>query len=256
MKKTLINHSGIIQWKFLISNNDELLQYAKHKSIAIGEEFRQFIYKDSDKPDTNTQKVLKLTSQANRISLVSSCDVLLYKVMMSMQKCISKGETLVVNQAGGYCPWDDSQMTLVKETEENIRIADGKEPLNQITANLNDGPILVLENQSEIPDMVEEYIHLTLGVLKFSYIKNIQFDKEKMPELIKEALSKQHHTFVVQTTLIDTTQIKDIVKLMENIPYKVNFLINSSEGVEKTLTDLIGADRTQVLYEKHTIIQW
>jgi len=256
MKRTLVNHSGVIQWKFIISNDEELMQYAKHKSIVIGEEFRQLIHKDSNEPDTNTQKVLKLTSQAHNISLISSCDVLLYKTIMSMQKCITKGETLVVNQAGGYCPWDSHQMMVVPETEDNIRIADGKEPINQIIVNLNHGPILVLENQSEITRKVDDYIQLNLATPKYSYIKNIQFDKERLPKLIEEALMRKHYTFVAQTTLMDTEQIKTIVKLMECIAFPITFLINTSEDLKKTLTEIVGPRRTKEIFEKHEIIQW
>lgn len=259
MKRTLVNHGGIIQWKFLISNDEELMQYAKHKSIAISEEFRHLInknYKGSDKEDTNTQKVLKLTSKIHQVPLVASCDVLLKNVIISMYSMILEGETLVVNQAGGYCPWDDSCMTLVKETENNIAIANGDEPKDQILADLEHGPILVLENQSEIPEKVEDYIHLTLGLPSFSYIKNIQFDKAKFIDLIKEALVKKHHTFITQTTMMDTNQVEMIAGLLEKIPNDISFLINTSEDVEKTLTQIIGAERTKAIFEKHKIIQF
>jgi hypothetical protein len=259
MKRTLVSHSGVIQWKFIISNDDELMQYAKHKSIAIAEEFRGLIgkdYKGSDKPDTNIQKALKLTSTIDKVPLVASCDVLLKKVIMAMHKCILNGDKLAVNEAGGYCPWDDHHMMVIPETEENIRIANGEEPKDRIQINLNDGPILVLENQSEIPDKVEYYIRLNLEATKFSYIKNIQFDKSKLPELLKEALKKGHHTIVVQTTLIDEEQVKSVAELLESIPIRIKFLINASGDLEKKLIEIIGMVRTADLYVKHEIVQW
>lgn len=259
MKKTLINHGGIIQWKFLISNDDELMKYAKYKSIEIGEEFRTLInknYKQSDKPDTQTQKALKLTSTIHRVPLVSSCDVLLKELILSMHKMVLKGQTLVVNEAGGYCPWDEKEMERIEETEENVAIANGTQPRNKIQTNLNDGPILVLENQSEIPERVEDYIHLTLGIPKFSYIKNIQFEKQKLPLLIKEALEKKHHTIVVQSALMDDSQVIMVAELLEKIPGSITFLINSTDNLQDVLNCLIGEDRTEALYQKHKIVRW
>lgn len=259
MKRTLVSHSGIIQWKFIISNDEELMQYAKHKSIVIAEEFRGLIgkdYKGSDKPDTNIQKALKLTSTIDGVPLVASCDVLLKKVIMSMHKSILNGDTLAVNEAGGYCPWDDHHMILIPETEENISIANGEEPKNKIQLNLNDGPILVLENQSEIPDKVEYYIRVTLGAAKFSYIKNIQFNRGKLFELIEEAIKLKHNTIVVQTTMMDEEQVNSIAGLLEGIPVRMKLLINTSEDLEKRLIKIIGMTRTADLYVKHEIVQW
>lgn len=217
MKKTLVDHGGIIQWKFIISNDDELMQYAKHKSTEISVEFVDLITKkDKNKSDTNGQKVLKMVSKVHQVPIVTSCDVLLKNVILSMHKYLLKGETVVVNEAGGYCPWDDSRMSLAEETEENIAIANG-DPLiirNHIIADLENGPILVLENQAEIPERVEDYLFDTCGITRFSYIKNIQFEKDRLPEFIMQALAKQHHTFVTQTTLMDSSQVEMIASLM------------------------------------------
>lgn len=256
MKRTLVNHGGVIQWKFIISSEEELVKYAKHKSIVISQEFVQLITKKSDEPDTKIQEVLKFTSSIHNVPMVSSCEVLLKKIIMSMHESIKNGVTLVVNEAGGYCYWDDSCMTLIEETEENIAIANGDEPVNQIHVNLDNGPILVLENQKEIPETVEDYIILTLGLKKFSYIKNIQFDKESVSYFIKEALAKKHHTFVVQTTLMDMEQVEMIVSILESIPYKISFLIRTSENLEQALEKIIGSDRTSELFKKHKIFQW
>lgn len=259
MKRTLVNHGGVIQWKFIIRNDEELMEYAKHKSAVISEEFRQLIHKDykqSDKPDTNTQKAIKLTSVIDRVPLVASCDVLLKKVIMSMHNCLLKGDTLVINDAGGYCPWDDHQMIVVPETESSIQIANGEKPKNRIQVNLNDGPILVLENQSEIPEKVEDYIHLTLGSPKYSYIKNIQFDKDKLPELIKQAIQQKHDTIVIQTTLMDVKQVDSVVCLLENIPVRMKICINTSDNLEKSLINIVGMVRTAEIFVKHEINQW
>lgn len=259
MKKTIVNHDGIIQWKFIISTDEELIKYAKHKSIVLDEEFRQLIQnkvEGSVESETKIQKALQLTSNVHNIPLISSGTFILHKIINSMHNFILKGKTVVVNEVGGFCSWDDSCMVILEETAENIMLVNGEEPANEINWSLENGPFLVLENQTEIPTDVEHYIYSTIGIKTFSYIKNIQFDKEKLPSLIKEAIEKNHNTIIFQSTLMDQKQVGLMVSLMENIPQKLTFLINTPEKLEDILIKLIGFDRATSLIEKHKIIQW
>lgn len=252
MKKTLVNHGGIVQWKFIISNDKELMEYAKHKSIVLSEELRGIISSKPDASETNTQQILRLTSEIHRVPLITAGNVLLHKVIMSMHALILKGKTLVVNQAGGYCPWDDNFMALADENAAESL----KENKNAITSNLTAGPILVLENQGDIPEPVKKYINLTLNSSTFSFIKNIQFGKDKLSELLIKALESRHDTIVVQTTMMDENQIILIVDLLEKIPVKINFHINTANNLKETLEEKAGKDRVEFLFQKHNIIQW
>lgn len=263
MKRTIVNHGGNIQWKFIISNDEELLQYAQHKSTMIGEEFLHMIQrkqKNSNEKDSPTQTILKITSEKRNVPLVVACDVLLQRTIMTMQEMLLEGYTLVVNQAGGYCPFDDKCMTILESTEENIEIANGPEQKHQIDVDLEKGPFIVLENQSWIPKAVKDYLYVTLQVPEFSYIKNIQYGREEMSGLIKEALESGHHTFVAQSALVRLDQIKAIADIMDAIPYKVSFLINAVTGSDKTfrdiLNDVLGQEKTDRLFAKHNITEW
>lgn len=260
MKKTLVNHNGIIQWKIIISNEEELKQYTMLKTKILGEEFLGMLTKklkgDSNE-ESQEQKLLRLISQTEKVPLINSCGLLVKELVIAMHSYILKKQTIVINAAGGYCPWDDSCMKVVEETEENIAIADGKQVLkDEILFNLDNGPFIVLENDGVIPKDVESYISNTLGVDKFSYIKSINLEPERMSDLIKEALAKKHHTFIIQTTMINTEQIESVVKIMEEIPFKVNFLIKTFEDIKEKLGFVVGKERVGELYKKHNIVEW
>lgn len=253
MKRTLVNHDGIVQWKFIISTDEELVQYAKHQSTVLSEELRQIISSKSNDSETNTQKALRLTSEIHRVPLIVSGDVILHKVIMAMHTFILKGQTIVVNEAGGYCPWDDSCMSLVDESEALESSADMK---NQIVSDLTAGPILVLENQGDIPEEVRKYIDYTFDTLNFSYIRNIQFNKDRLVPLLTDALKAKHDTIVVLSTLMDKSQIILMVEFLEKIPFKINFHISTSVNLKDSLNKSFGINRVEALFQRHNIVQW
>ena len=154
--KTLVNHSGIIQYKYIISSHEQLLKYAELFNLQISNSVSHIlsdVYKEKDlsqmKYGNNHTKALASFLMAGRQKkkglMHASSDLFMNKIM-AMEKLICEGKTLVVNQGGGYCDWDNDCMQLVDETQykhlsENSAMLEPK-------IKINNSPVLVLENQS------------------------------------------------------------------------------------------------------------
>jgi len=233
MKKTLVNHGGTIQYKILIKTQEQLMEYAELNSNIMANEFCALL---QNKPDelTHHQKMIKSMAQNSGESIIVTCDRLPYKKIMNMLKAIVAGHIVVVNNSNGYCYWSDKEMSLVEETEENIKLAnqiDG--PKYEIEYDIFHGVVLILENQSKIPDSVIEYVTGVLGQKEYAYVKNISLDSDhKLAGIIQSAIKMGIHTIVAETTLTNENQVYNLIHLLSKCP-KMHICLKVYLGTEK-----------------------
>ena len=240
MKTTLVNHGGIIQPKFIVSNNEELLQYA---------DFLQTSNVNSlitpDKKDSKLIDYLKIISENKKFSMLDSCIFATNDKILRMHHLLLQGHKIVVNMSGGYCYWNDDEMSLVNEKEIKKSL-NGYE--NCIEYNIFQSKYLVLENASQIPNRVLKHVSSKGG---YSYIKSILLDhNNELNDLIKLAIKNGCDTIVAESTLINKSLLLQLVELFDSLP-SFNFELFLSSSLDKELTDLIGEERTNEIFRKH-----
>lgn len=196
--KKLVNHGGIIQYKWVISNKEELHKYlieiAKHR---ITNRITNWLHnRDSDK---QIEQIYHL-KQVGAIELVG---IMLRDLQNSTEKFILQGKTLVFNENGGYCFLD-----------ENIKILDWK-------FLLECKDVVVLENASIIEEDVKDYCED--NNLDFLELTNLNsFTLEEIFYYCSNA-----KTIIFQTQAVDLNQLDNLLKLVEKLQPKEVIIINS-----------------------------
>ena len=134
--KKLVNHGGIIQYKWVISNLKELHEY-------LFEVAKSRISKRSSNWIRNPEsdKQMKQLYHIKEVSVIQLAGVMLNDLWKSTEKYVLQGKILVFNEAGGYCFWDD----------ETMKILDWKYLLDC-------KDIVVLENNSIVDEDVRNYL--------------------------------------------------------------------------------------------------
>jgi hypothetical protein len=133
--KTLVNHDGIVQYKYIVRTHEELSDYILFvRSKQLAERIGDFI----ENPESDKQ--LEQLIQILKVAPINIGNVLSMELYKSCSKYIDK-EVLVFNQAGGYTFFDESRM----------KILDWK-----YLHELND--TIILENSNEIDSKVLTYL--------------------------------------------------------------------------------------------------
>ncbi len=243
MKTTLVNHSGIIQDKFIIRNSEDLEKYESVNAKKHGEAAFDF----SDKPNRVRDLVEMISENEKQSMFVAAIMVAQEKIMKILQH-IQNGNVVVVNMAGGYTFWDDRCMSLVDESE---RLDNDSEYLPKF--NIGGHEVLILENQEHIPTSVIDFVTNELFENEYSSIIRLNADyNKKIGTWITEAIKSGCRTIVTETQLMDRNQILDIANLFLALP-PMNFYVLGNENLKGILIDTIGEEKTNLLYNKHNI---
>jgi hypothetical protein len=244
MKTTLVNHSGVIQEKFIIRTIDDLYEYEKVNAYRYG----SAVIENLDKPN-RLRDLLELNAENSGNSVFMSALSISMKQMQRMLEHIQNEKTIVVNMAGGYTFWDDSIMSLVDESE---RKNDDSEYLPKV--NIGKNKVLILENQESVPKSVIQFVTSDLQQKEYSSIIRLNTDyNNNIGSWIKEALKMGCDTIVTETQLMDRKQIKNIASLFEHLP-PMTFYVFGNTNLKAILTECVGEDKTAELHKKHKII--
>jgi hypothetical protein len=202
--KTLVNHNGVIQYKHIIKNLDELQDYFEkvYKSINLSR-FQKFLQHPDD---TNIIKQMSDVLGVPPLEAISHMNNELFK---TCYKNLNEGKVLVFNEAGGYCFLDD-----------RVKILDWK-----FLHECKD--IVVLERSEYVDSDVIKYIkENNIGdCLVLNNLSN--YTNEELLYYCGNA-----KTIIFKTSGLN---VNDYIKLAENIESKNIFIINSPEvrGIPK-----------------------
>lgn len=193
--KKLVNHGGIIQYKWMISTKEELWDYIfEVRSKQLSQQIGDWI--TGIHPNQQFESFCEIFN----IAPVMLGDYLLTKTYEGCIKYVDK--TLVFNEAGGYCFWDDKTMKLL----DWKYLLDCKD-------------IVVLENASIVDRDVRDYLqdkdYLALTNLASFTLEEIFYYCSKAK------------TIVFQTQAIDKEQINSLLNLASQLEPKEIIVINS-----------------------------
>jgi len=256
MNKKLVNHGGVIQWKYIIENSEQLLEYAKINDAQFASQFEDIIFKSQDeleevaKKNTHHGNILAI-AQSGGTSVLEATVTSAQRKIMGMLKNLQRGYTLVVNRAGGYTYWDDKEMSFVKETPENI--LEAQIGVDEFTPQVRivESQVLILENQ-KVSDRVLNYVKNELKQSEYSIASNLRFAEGNTGRYIKEALQKGCRTIVAETTLANRDQLEELGSLFQKLP-PMNFHLFVYGDLEKELTDIFGEETTKNIFASHNI---
>lgn len=244
MKTTLVNHSGIVQDKFVLRNMDDVRAYHKISSS----QFTGHVLDRSEKQNPIRDAIKEVAEMTGESILMTSFKMADEKIM-TIQKEIQSGHIIVVNLSGGYTFWDDESMSIVSETE---RQPNGSQYLPKVDIGHNE--VLVLENQEEIPIHIPFFIKEHLHQKTFSSVVRLNTDyNNEIAKWILLAMERGCNTIVAETQLMDRKQLLKFYELFERLP-PFTFYIFTQTDLRGLLTELIGEEKTNSLFSRHTII--
>jgi hypothetical protein len=243
MKTTLVNHSGIIQEKFLIKTQEDVLEYQKISARQNGEH----LLDSSGKPSTIRDAIINLAELSGESLLITAIRMTDAKVM-SLSKEVSEGRVAVINMAGGWTTWDDKVMSLVDESNRKINSSDYSP-----VVNIGTNKILVLENQESISKNVTDFIKDELNEDNYSYVIRLNTDyNNQIGDWIAEAIHKGCKTIIFETQLADKSQIQKMIKLFSSLP-PITFHVFTSGNLKNELERYINVETIAEIYKRHTI---
>lgn len=255
MKTTIVNHRGIIQNKFIIRNIDDLMEYEKVNANEHGQSLIEMCHANATENKygeveykNNRHQLIHIMAQKNKTSHFVASYSLAQKKIMKMLDLIHANHVLVVNMAGGYTFWDDKVMSIVED--EVINQDDDKYfPI----VNIIESPILLIENDMRIPDSIHAFIKNNFNQQTYSSISNLSRDYDKkIGYWLSQAIKKGCNTIIFETQLMNHVQIEQMCILFEELP-PLTFYIFTTSNLKELLNDIIGQERTESIFDKHTI---
>lgn len=119
--------------------------------------------------------------------------------MRTMVKYLDQGETVLINDKGGFCPYDPKTSNWI------ITLVDGPAVVVNVFTNVNPS-LMNLENDADIEDRTKEYFKE--NKLELSYIKRLRkFDLAKLTEIFKKFREDGGYGLYVYTTGMDIPQM-------------------------------------------------
>lgn len=244
LKTTLVNHSGVIQDKFIIRNIDDLYAYEP----ICSQEHTTHLLDMSDKPSSIHKAMIQLSDIRQESMLMTSVWMSSEKIK-SIQKQILAERVVVVSLSGGWNLWDDETMSIVDESERKLN---DSEYLPKVTIGQN--KVLIIENQEEISKHIQLFVEKELKQTTFSSIMRLNTDyNNQIGEWIGEALKNGCDTIVAETQLMNKSQIQKFAGLFEKMP-PITFHILTQGDLIGELMFLIGEEKTNLLLKKHNIV--
>ncbi len=255
MQTVIVNHGGIVQKKILIHNFAELEQYGKQYEKQVVGAFSAMLQSkgfsepaDKDNPEQRLIALKMSLSKSIGKSPIEIVSEMPRNKLMSMLHFLHEGHILVVNEAGGWCFWDDHCMKIVDDSP-------GQDP-RRMKPYVNILPgckVLVIENQWEVSPVADKYAASISNA--YSVISNLYFANEgESRKLLAMAIQTGHDTIVAESTFGDIAQLEDFIQLFTCVPNRFNFYLFTQINFRQTVADLIGDKACHELFEKHNIV--
>lgn len=108
MIKKLVNHNGTVQYKWFLYNQDDVLDYIEQiGSKNISKRVSNWIL------DPKSDYQLTCLQAAFKCNSVYLTNRLILELAAGMSKNVKEDAPLVVNEAGGYSPYDENYMKIL-----------------------------------------------------------------------------------------------------------------------------------------------
>lgn len=193
--KKLVNHGGVVQYKYVITNRKDLLEYC---STILSQRHANQIMNDEDGR-------MKQLAHIHDMSPILFGGFLTNKIYDDCLEHIKNGEIIVFNEGGGYCFWSDDDMKLL----------DWKY-LHEISDTV------VLENAEIVERDVRQYLE-KIGVQDYLSLTNLnKYGDDEILYYCNKA-----KTIVFMTQFIQVDKIMNLVKLASQLEQKKIVIINS-----------------------------
>lgn len=199
MLRNLVNHNGTVQYKWFLYNQDDVLDYIEQiGSKNISKRVSNWILN----PDSDIQ--LTQLHTAFKCDVLNLLNRLLYELANSMSKHVKEDAPLVVNETGGYSPYDENYMKILDW---------------EFLYDLKD--TVVLENSKSISADLKEY--LTKNYPDYLLLSEVyKLSKEELMYYCSKA-----NTIVFQTTAVDREQINNYLTLALSLEPKTIVVFDS-----------------------------
>jgi len=202
--KTLVNHKGVVQYKHIVRDIEELEEYMVKVRPSINlSRFQKYLQHNDESNPIN--QLAKLT-EMSPINTMVKMDVDFYN---SCYENLKEGKILVFNEAGGYCFLNDDikilKWSFLHECKE----------------------IVILERSEYVDSDVVKYLKEN-NIDDFLILNNLtNYTNEELLYYCGDA-----KTIIFKTSGL---YIHDYVKLSENLESKNIIIINSPEvkGIAK-----------------------
>lgn len=197
--KYLVNHNGTVQYKWIVATQEELFEYIEQiASKRIAKRIGNWL--EHPKSDPQMEQLYHI----KRVGALQLGAILTADLWESAQKQVRQGETLVFNEAGGYCTWDDETMKLLDwefllEPKDVIVLENGKNLEPDVSSWLKKAQI-------------QEYLFLNL--------------EGRTKEEILYYCSKAS-IIAFQTQAVDAAQIEILLKFATLLEPKSIIVVNS-----------------------------
>jgi hypothetical protein len=103
--KALVDHGGIVQFKYILRNEDDVIAYHRITAHQHGRAMLDF----SEEPN-RVRDVMSELAKMRGDSMLMTATKMVNDKLTAMMKQINKGKVVVVNMAGGWCFWSDDEM--------------------------------------------------------------------------------------------------------------------------------------------------
>jgi len=198
--KKVVNHAGIIQYKWIVRNYNELSEYIE---LVASNKITNRIINWIHNPDSDRQ--IEQIYHIKKLPVIQLAGVMIAELFNSTEKLIYQGNILVFNEANGYCCWDDKCMQILDW--QNIQ------PKKEI---------VVIENASIIDSDVKGYLKKNNIQDYLSLTELYSFSKEEIFYYLSSCKK-----IIFKTQYVDKAQIDGLIKLASQIEPKEIVIINS-----------------------------
>jgi hypothetical protein len=150
----------------------------------------------------------------------------------AMRLCIQRGETLIVNENGGFMPHNDSDIDILNVYDQEIMEKTERKSVIQ-----DDTQWLVLENDLVLPKESAEFLKRTDP--KFSAIYDLRgYGPEQFRKLLETFKQKGGHTVFVYTTGLDVQQMYEYTDALAKAGLK-KLLFYFNSGVDSSISEYL-----------------
>lgn len=200
VNKTLVDHNGIIQYKWIISTSKELDDYIFDigKSLITSRVMNWL-------KNPNSDKQIDQLYHLKKVGAISLAGIMINDIWKSAEECILDNNVLVFNEAGGYCFWDDKTMKQLKWDY----IHESKD-------------VVILENDIILDPEVKEYL-IQNNINDYLSLTNLsKYGKDEIFHYTSKA-----NTIVFKTQYIEQEKIDNLIMLSNVLLSKTIIVINS-----------------------------
>lgn len=144
--KTLVNHGGVVQYKWIEKDENELRTYIETVALPITNQ-RVISMIRNQGSDPQFETLYQMFGVSGMLLGGKICQ----ELYDSASKYIKKGKTIVFNEACGWTTWDDSCMKILEwdylhDLKETVVLENGNELDEDVKQYLDKDDYLLLNN--------------------------------------------------------------------------------------------------------------